>query len=275
MREQESTSSSSVEPFLKWAGGKRWFVKNHASLLPTKFKRYFEPFLGSGAVFFHLRPRRAILADTNRHLVETYEALKKNWRRVQRALDVHQSLHSREHYYEVRKAEYRGPYQRAAQFIYLNRTCWNGLYRVNFAGQFNVPVGTRSNVVRETDRFEVVSQCLERANMYVEDFASVIERAHSGDFLFVDPPYTVQHNNNNFVKYNENLFSWDDQRRLRESLTLAKRRGVLIMITNANHHSVADLFREIGPPLVLRRSSTIAGDPGRRRDSEELVIRSW
>src|ERR1700737_297802 len=126
-------------PFLKWAGGKRWLVKKHLSIFPVRYNRFIEPFLGSGAVFFALRPKGAILGDTNGQLIETYAALQMDWQRVVRSLELHAELHSVGHYYKIRARIPPSIFARAARFIYLNRTCWNGLYRVNMSGKFNVP----------------------------------------------------------------------------------------------------------------------------------------
>lgn len=262
-------------PFLKWAGGKRWLVQNHPELFPARFNRYFEPFLGSGAVYFHLQPGDAFLSDSNRELVEVYQALTENWITVVRYLELHAALHRPSYYYDIRSTEFQGLYQRAAKFLYLNRTCWNGLYRVNLEGRFNVPVGTKSTVFLPTDDFEQVSDLLQTAVVRCEDFASAVDRAQRGDFLFVDPPYTVQHNNNGFVKYNERLFGWEDQVRLRDCLLAAKRRGALVMLTNAHHDSVVELFSDLGRSRILKRQSLIASDAARRGDSEEVVITTW
>jgi DNA adenine methylase len=262
-------------PFLKWAGGKRWLVQAYASLFPREFGRYFEPFLGSGAIFFYLRPAQASLSDTNQDLISTYRALQSNWEEVVRQLEHHDQLHKKKYYYQIRKRQFRGLYQRAAQLIYLNRTCWNGLYRVNLKGRFNVPIGTKTDVLLASDDFEDIADALSNAVFRCEDFEAAIERAKKNDFVFADPPYTVKHDNNNFVKYNETLFSWDDQIRLSECLMRAKRRGVKVMLTNANHDSVRKLFRELGPAMVVERKSSIAADSERRKPCKELVFRSW
>jgi DNA adenine methylase len=131
-------------PFLKWPGGKRWFVTHYADLIPRAFGRYVEPFLGSGAVFFHLKPKKALLADSNSELIETYKAVKHDPDSVLAHLRRHHRDHCHEHYYQVRDAMPRTPTTRAARFIYLNRTCFNGIYRVNLDGTFNVPIGTKT-----------------------------------------------------------------------------------------------------------------------------------
>ena len=133
-----------MTPFLKWPGGKRWFVANHAGLLPAAFHRYFEPFLGGGSVFFHLEPARAVLADTNRELIAAYRAVKRSRKWVEQLLAEHQRRHGEEYFYSVRDSIPADPVERAARTIYLNRTCFNGMYRVNLAGDFNVPVGTKT-----------------------------------------------------------------------------------------------------------------------------------
>ena len=197
-----------MTPFLKWPGGKRWFVRDHAELLPADFRVYREPFLGGGAVFFHLAPRRAVLSDTNRELIATYRAIKADALSIERRLRRHQSMHDGDHYYRTRNAPCtRDPRTEVARFLYLNRTCFNGIYRVNLRGVFNVPRGTKTAVVLPTDDFAEVRRLLRRAKLEACDFEPAIDRAEPDDLVFADPPYTVRHNNNGFVKSNETLLS--------------------------------------------------------------------
>jgi DNA adenine methylase len=158
-----------MTPFLKCPGGKRWFVANHANLLPKKFSSYIEPFLGSGSVFFYLKPKRAILGDVSPDLVAAYQGVKDNWAEVEALLEKHQEKHDEAYYYMIRGAEPRKHTTRAARFIYLNRTCFNGIHRVNLDGEFNVPKGTRDSVIFDTDDFAVVSQFLANAEIRVSD----------------------------------------------------------------------------------------------------------
>ena len=259
-------------PFLKWAGGKRWLTSSYPELLQHPFRRYIEPFLGSGAVYFYLAPNRALLSDSNSELIETYQAIKDDWRRVKKELHKHNRNHSKRYYYAVRSMRPRSPYTRAARFIYLNRTCWNGLYRVNLNGQFNVPIGTKSSVLLDTDDFEATSKLLLTAELWVADFAEVISQAGRNDLVFVDPPYTVKHNLNGFIKYNETLFSWEDQVRLRDSIVEASARGASIVLTNAYHKSIKQLYRNIGTQRRLHRYSILAADSAKRKICDELVI---
>lgn len=269
---ESKLSEIRLEPFLKWAGGKRWLVSSHSHIFPTRFNRFIEPFLGSGAVFFSLQPKQAILSDINSALIETYQAIKDSPNEIRELLAKHHRKHSKEYYYKMRAMQPRTNATKAAKFIYLNRTCWNGLYRVNLRGEFNVPIGTKTNVILDSDNFESVSKLLENAELNVCDFETTINQAVAGDLVFVDPPYSVKHNNNGFVKYNETLFSWDDQVRLRDSLVEAKKRGATIIVTNANHSSILDLYRNIFDISTVSRHSVLSGNRKFRGKVSELII---
>ena len=270
-----NNATTKVAPFLKWAGGKRWFVENHSHFLETDFVRYIEPFLGSGAVFFHLLPQRAILSDANSDLVDTYRALKGDWQKVERNLQRHQRNHSKPYYYRIRVSKPRSAAGRAAKFIYLNRTCWNGLYRVNLRGEFNVPIGTKSNVLLDSDDFPQLSRVLRKARLVACDFEKSLSLAGRGDLVFCDPPYTVKHNSNGFIKYNEGLFSWDDQIRLRDSVVRARDRGAKVIVTNAHTASVRSLYKGVGTMSQLIRSSVISGNSSARGRFEELIVKCF
>lgn len=264
-----------LSPFLKWAGGKRWLVDKHADLISLGSMRLIEPFVGSGAVFFGLKPSTALLSDKNARLIESYQAIKDDWKDVVEWLDIHQLNHCPEYYYEVRSLDFDSIAERAAQFIYLNRTCWNGLYRVNKLGQFNVPIGTKQTVRLSTDDFGAISNALKNVELVTGDFECTLTKAGVGDFVFVDPPYTVKHNHNGFVKYNESIFSWDDQIRLRDQVSLAVARGAEVLVTNACHESITSLYEGVGEIRTLSRSSVIAGSADARGKYEEVVIKCF
>lgn len=261
-----------VTPFLKWAGGKRWFVEKYSHYFPKSFNRYIEPFLGSGSVFFSIQPKDSILSDTNKELIETYEAIRDSWCKVYSTLKYHQKNHSTDYYYKVRSAKPRTAHTRAARFIYLNRTCWNGLYRVNSKGKFNVPIGTKSSVLLDTDNFEVTSRILKKPVLASDDFEKIINVAQKNDFVFVDPPYTVNHSSNGFIKYNEKLFTWEDQIRLAESIKRAYKRGATVCLLNADHQSIRDLYLEF-EQIPLSRKSVIAANSKHRGTFSELLVR--
>ncbi|MFN4275105.1 MAG: DNA adenine methylase [Ferrovibrio sp.] len=262
-------------PPLKWAGGKRWFVENHRKLLPEKYERYIEPFVGSGALFFSLKPNQAILSDTNKELICFYEQLRASPIELFNKLKAHHRKHSKEYYYKIRSSKPTSALGQAARFIYLNRTCWNGLYRVNLKGEFNVPIGTKTSAILDTDNFTLASELLKRAKLYTSDFEAIIDKARKNDFIFVDPPYTVKHNKNGFIKYNQHLFSWDDQIRLSKSLIRAAERGAKVLLLNANHTSVRNLYSSYGRRVTLERSSVLAANSQRRGSTEELAVQIW
>jgi DNA adenine methylase len=259
-------------PFLKWAGGKRWLLHHCQDLLPAECTRYFEPFLGGGAVFFALQPNRAVLSDLNGDLISTFLALRKNWKPVARLLQAYNRKHCKAFYYKLRNSRPTDGYAKAARFIYLNRTCWNGLYRVNKKGDFNVPIGTKTQVILTTDDFGGVSKLLSRAELLAADFESIVNLAGSGDFVFADPPYVTQHSQNGFLKYNERLFSWGDQIRLRDALTCARKRGAYVIATNADTPHIRRLYQPDFSVRSVVRPSVIAAATKNRGLSTELVI---
>ncbi len=261
-------------PFLKWAGGKRWLVQHPSFEFPEFEGRYIEPFLGSASVFFSLKPREAILGDANSELISAYKAIKEDHEQVLRHLKNHARQHGKKYYYQIRdEAKPTSAAGRAARFLYLNRTCWNGLYRVNLSGRFNVPKGTKSKVMLETDNFELTAKALKRAQLHCSDFEPIVEKARKGDLIYADPPYTVHHNTNGFIKYNEVLFSWEDQMRLRDCLVRARARGAIVLISNANHPSIVKLYSGVGDLMQLDRASVISGKSSGRKITSEVLIR--
>lgn len=264
-----------VVPPLKWAGGKRWFAANHKGLIPKNFNKYIEPFVGSGALFFDIQPESALLADLNGELINLYSVIRDKPKELAMKMGQHHRNHDKEYYYKMRSTVCKTDLTKAARTLYLNRTCWNGLYRVNLSGEFNVPKGTKDKVVVETDNFPLLSSVLKDVDLKCQDFEVSIDSAVSGDFLFIDPPYTVAHNNNGFVKYNQNLFSWEDQIRLRNAVLKAVHRGVYVVCTNANHQSVKDLYTDDAFNVqVVARASTISGASKSRGKFEEIVIQA-
>lgn len=266
--------AASVEPFLKWAGGKRWAVKTIAELAPKTYDRYIEPFLGGGSVFFALSPKIALLSDVNSSLIATYRHVREHSAAIERCLSWLQMRHSKTLYYSVREREPSDPVLKAARFIYLNRTCWNGLYRVNRVGQFNVPIGTKTKVAYDNG-LHLQAAALRAATLLCGDFADTLAHAGSGDFVFIDPPYTVRHNNNGFLKYNEEIFSWADQERLAAAVRVAIDRGAHILVSNADHPCIRDLYSTLGEIIPLQRSSVIAGSPAARGKERELMVRCY
>jgi DNA adenine methylase len=272
---ENSSTGAPLAPFLKWAGGKRWFADRCLNMAPQTFGRYIEPFLGGGAMFFALQPARALLSDLNADLIDCYWAIRTSPKAITALLAEHHERHSAEHYYTTRAVKPVDLVERAAWFIYLNRTCWNGLYRVNRKNEFNVPMGTKTNVVLPTDDFSSVSRMLLRSEILNQDFERTIDAAENGDFIFVDPPYTVKHNLNGFLKYNHKIFSWADQIRLRDAVARATKRGAMVLVTNANHQSIREIYQGLGQHEVVERASVLSASAAHRARTEELTIRTW
>ncbi len=273
MAQPHSCSQSAMtEPFLKWAGGKRWLVSSGLLRKPKQYDRFIEPFLGGGAVFFHLTPPLALLSDINPDLIELYKSMRNDPAQLQLHMKEHQKNHSKIYYYDVRDQQPKTALLRAARLLYLNRTCWNGLYRVNMKGEFNVPKGTKDTVLFRAEDFTSFAKALEGADLLCSDFEPIINRAGAGDFLFVDPPYTVKHNVNGFIKYNEQLFSWEDQVRLRDAVSRACARGAAVIMTNADHQSVRDLYADVLAYSTVERHSVLAGEASRRGKTTEALF---
>lgn len=264
---------NSLCPVVKWAGGKRWLVGQHTNYFPTKYDRLVEPFLGGASVFLKLAPKKALLADLNSDLITTYKGIRDNWSAIEKGLKRHQLLHSKDHYYEVRGQAPTNPIEIAIRFLYLNRTCWNGLYRVNKKGIFNVPIGTKTNVLLPSDDFASFSVRLKKGvRLISQSYKQTLQMVKKTDFVYIDPPYTVNHNQNGFLKYNESIFSWEDQLKLREAVENVALLGAKIIISQANHPSIEELYQDIGSSRVVTRHSVIGPRKEHRKNIEELLL---
>lgn len=273
-KNKELSDEIFVEPFLKWVGGKRWLLHKYSDLFPSKFNRYIEPFLGSGAVFFHIYgnaiKKRYILSDLNTDLINTYKQVRDNCDSVIKYLKEFKN--TKFDYYKVRSTLRNGKIFNAARFIYLNKTCFNGIYRVNQRGIFNVPYGRNENrKYFDENNLRKVNAVLRTANIQVRDFEKTISLAQRGDFIFLDPPYTVAHKNNGFLEYNEKIFSWEDQQRLALCIKTLKRNKVEFVLTNAAHESIDSLYRGFANKIEVERASTISGVTKNRSRISEYI----
>ncbi|MBX3561167.1 MAG: Dam family site-specific DNA-(adenine-N6)-methyltransferase [Sphingomonas sp.] len=262
-----------MRPFLRWAGGKRWLASTGSVRFP-KARRYVEPFLGGGAIFFSQDASGAVLSDLNPYLINAYRWMRDDPSHLCEALQKHFDLHDSDYYYSVRGQLGFVSLDDAAAMIYLNRACFNGLFRVNLAGKFNVPIGTKLYELRDRQEFTAWSEKLKTAEIIVEDFETVIDRCEDGDFVFLDPPYTVKHNGNGFIEYNEKIFSWDDQVRLAACLSRASDRGVEFLLTNGDHDNVRALYSDRYTLVSQERGSEMAGKAAHRGQTTELLVAS-
>ncbi len=236
--------------------------------------RLVEPFLGGGATFFALRPEQALLADANAELIETYRAVRDCAEEIICLLEG--LAVSPEVFAEVRAATPRTPPERAARFIYLNRTAFNGIYRVNRRGEFNVPFGCKEGTTSvDADILLSSSAALANAELRAGDFRESITFCVPGDFVYLDPPYTVRHNQNGFNRYNERLFSWEDQVALATEAIRLRDDGVKVWISNADHGGVRALYpAEAFRIKRLKRSSRMAASVTHRGAATEVLIES-
>lgn len=236
---------------------------------------YYEPFLGAGAVFFMTAPGRAHLSDSNEELINVYKQIRKAPLVFEQALKRYQNKHCKKFYYEERAMRYASNFERAVQFVYLNRTCFNGIYRVNLDGDFNVPMGTKTAVNLPSDDFVAVAAALRGKTLTVCNYDDAIAKAGRGDCIYADPPYTVKHNLNGFVKYNDKLFQWSDQEKLCAALSKAAARGAKIIVSNANHASIKALYCEGWRQYAVSRSSVISAGAEHRGSTTELLITNF
>jgi DNA adenine methylase len=261
-----------ITPFLKWPGGKRWLAPVIADLVRSQLSgTYYEPFVGGGAVFFQLQPSNAVLSDINHDLISTYLEVREHT--IQLIDRVKRFPVSERDYYEIRASNPAGALDRAARFLYLNRTAFGGIYRLNQRGQFNVPYGRdrTPEPLWRNKLLETAAPALQSAELIVSDFQTTIERAGVGDVVYCDPTYTVAHNNNGFQRYNERNFAWRDQERLATVAWEASKRGATVIVSNALHESVADLYIGAEARQVLR-SNMVSTDPRRRGQVGEYLF---
>ncbi|MBN9190223.1 Dam family site-specific DNA-(adenine-N6)-methyltransferase [Microbacterium sp.] len=267
-----SSINCETKPFIKWAGSKRRLLSQIEPYVPRRFRTYVEPFVGGGSLFLHLQPVQAVLNDACIPLVEVWRAVRDDPDGVY-AEATRRPL-AKEAYYAARAERGGSASERGGRFIYLNKGAFNGLYRVNLKGEFNVPWGApKSSFIADLDNLRAISEIAstERVELMHGDFQAAMDVAGDGDFVFVDPPYVTSHNNNGFIEYNEKIFSWHDQIRLAASVRAAARRGATLLVTNARHSSISDLYAGF-ETVVLERPSTIAAAPGKRGRVEELLV---
>ena len=258
-------------PLLKWPGGKRALMRNLLPYIPLKFNRYFEPFVGGGALFFAVGPNSAILSDLNSDLIETYREVRDRPADVIGALNAMHN--SEDDYYSIRAMIPEDASTRAARFIYLCTLSFNGIHRYNLRGEFNVPYGFKTHVtVCDETRILACSSLLKRADLLAGDFERVIRKAKMGDLIYLDPPYTVAHNNNGFVKYNSAIFSWEDQERLALAADAARRRGCFVIVSNADHESVKTLYKSFTTTTIVRHSIIASSSAFRKPITERLFL---
>jgi DNA adenine methylase len=247
-------------------------LKQLLPFIPERFEKFYEPFLGGGSMFFYLCPTNAEISDVSDTLVDIYRAVRRDPEGILKFLRPLRP--SRTAFNRIKRLSPRTDKTLAGSFIFLNRACWNGLYRVNSDGIFNVPYGwPKTNILIDEDNFRQCATQLRRRSVTLrcQDFEEIGERVRKGDFVFFDPPYVTSHNMNGFVDWNECLFSWKDQIRLASLTRRLIAKGANVLVTNADHEDVRELYRGIYYKKLLRHS-TLAADKTRRTQTSEAIF---
>jgi len=280
-----------AKPFLKWAGGKSQLLTQLEPLFPKKFNGYHEPFVGSAAIFFHLYNlkrggifpttvmKRVGLTDSNDELINCYKVIKSQVEDLIERLAKHAKKHSEDYYYRVRGwlPKDLASLERAARFIYLNKTCFNGLYRVNSKGQFNVPMGNYANPkILDADELRTASRALRGVSVVTTAYETVLQRVEKGDFIYFDPPYHPRSRTASFTSYTEDAFDRQHQFELSEVFKKLDEKGCFVMLSNSWTPDVLDLYRYRGYHFIaVHASRLINSNADRRGKIKELVVLNY
>lgn len=274
-----------MTPFVKWAGGKRQLLNKIKELMPKQYANYFEPFIGGGALLFEIEPKNAVISDMNKELVTTYQVFQSKvaFQKLQTKLDEYEINHSEKFYYEVRALDRSLTFSQlsdvdiAARFIYLNKACFNGLYRVNSKGFFNVPFGKKDKIkIYNSENLEAIHHFFISNNIevYLQDFEKTVSKTKKGDFVYFDPPYDVIENKNSFTAYNENVFDKHAQIRLADTFKNLDRRGVYVMLSNHNTAFIQSLYENYHIHIV-KATRMINSKSSERGEIEEVLITNY
>ncbi|NLL17745.1 MAG: DNA adenine methylase [Clostridia bacterium] len=270
-----------AKPFLKWAGGKRQLLPEIMKYIPADIDVYYEPFVGAGAVLFGLQPARAVISDTNEELINCYRVIKEQLPELLEDLSRH--INDEAYYYQMRDLDRHAgyydltPVQRASRLIFLNKTCYNGLFRVNSQGQFNVPFGRyKAPKFRDEVVLTAVHEYLNRAEVQLltADFAKAVERAKAGDFVYFDPPYDPVSPTSGFTGYDLGGFNRDEQKRLKDVYDELTARGVKCLLSNSATPFILELYRNYDINIVSA-NRPINSVPAKRGKVREVLVKNW
>lgn len=278
--------SSVPKPFVKWAGGKRQLIPVLSKQIPKNFGSFLEPFLGGGAMLFHILTnhpnQKSIVSDLNSNLVLSYITIRDRPDELISSLKNHAKKYSKNsdsYYYSVRASEPKGQVEKTSRLIFLNRTCFNGLYRVNSKGKFNVPLGRYSNpnIVNE-ENLLAVSEILQskKVSIKCQDFGTVLDNSKKGDFVYFDPPYQPVSDTANFTSYTNRDFTTDDLKRLAKVCQNLDSKGCKILLSNSNCQEVIDTFSKDSWKVVkIQANRAINSNSKKRTGHTELLIKNY
>ena len=278
-------SSHTPHPFVKWAGGKTQILDKIKDLLPSGFNNYYEPFVGGGALLFSLQPENAFIGDGNEELVCAYNCFNDDniLKKLEEKLSEHEKKHCEEYYYFIREQDKSlgfkdmPIYERAARMIYLNKACFNGLYRVNSKGFFNVPSGKKKVVkTYDVENFELIRNYFKNNNINVnnQDFSLTVQTVECGDFVYFDPPYDIYPDKNGFVDYGKNGFDKKEQIRLRDCFDKLSKKGVSVMLSNHNTPFINDIYSSYNIHVINAKRMINSKADG-RGNVEEVIITNY
>ncbi|MBP2624034.1 DNA adenine methylase [Streptococcus oricebi] len=269
-----------LQPFTKWTGGKRKLLANLNALMPEVYDRYYEPFIGGGALFFDRAPESALINDFNSELINCYRQIKDNPLQLIALLKEHQAHNSKEYYLELRAADRDGridkmtDVERAARIMYMLRVNFNGLYRVNSKNQFNVPYGRYKNPkIVDPEMIQMISSYLNKYDIQIisGDFEKAVEEVGKGDFVYFDPPYIPLSETSDFTSYTHEGFSYQDQVRLRDTFKRLSDRGAYVMLSNSSSPLAEELYKDFKIHYVEAIRTNGASSKSRGRISEIIV----
>ncbi|MFX1447628.1 MAG: DNA adenine methylase [Promethearchaeota archaeon] len=271
------TQNTRPHPFLKWAGGKRQLISQMENFFPKNYNRYIEPFVGGGAVFFHLLPDNSIISDSNPDLINCYKVIKEDIEDLIKSLKKHK--YEKNYYYEIRALD-RDPkkfaeisnVEKASRSIYLNKSGYNGLYRVNSKGFFNVPFGRHKNPkICDEPNLRKVSRALENVEIYLGSFEICLDFAEEGDFIYLDPPYFPLSDTALFTSYTKNSFNRSSQIKLFEVFEELDKRGCKIILSNSYSEFILDLYKDFRI-VTLKAKRNINSNSHKRGLINEVLI---
>jgi len=274
-----------LHPFVKWAGGKTQLLEIIQSHLPEFFGRYFEPFVGGGALLFKLQPRSFSINDMNEELICVYKCFQDDllFEELKEELERHENNHSEEYYYKVRELDKQTDFaslslvKRAARMIYLNKACFNGLYRVNSKGYFNVPSGKKKSVnCFDRINFEQLRKFFKQRKAVITnvDFEEAVKNAKAGDFVYFDPPYDTWEDKDSFTSYDKNTFGKEEQTRLAKVYKRLSDKGVYVMLSNHNTKFIQELYKDFHINVVSAKRMINSKADG-RGEVEEVLITNY
>lgn len=274
-----------AQPFLKWAGGKRQLLEDIKPYIPKRYNTYYEPFVGAGAVLFELQPKKAVINDINEELINCYNIINNSIDELIKELEKYANKNEEDFYYEVRELDRKEKYkemsnvEKAARIIYLNKTCYNGLFRVNSQGQFNVPFGKYKNPkILDEAVLKAINHYFNNSNVTIcnGDYEQVLQTAKKGDFIYIDPPYDPVSDTASFTGYSLDGFGKEEQKRLKNVFDSLTKKKCKVMLSNSATDFILDLYRDYkDTTVIVSANRSINSVSSKRGKIEEVLVMNY